>query len=274
MRPKRLKQQFKLHVPRVTAEELAANETLMSGHWAYILTGEVPKWPAMKKWTLDYLKKAIPQEWVDFYPYNMYKMGNKPYVQRYSEAVEKFKQPKQGSNSRYMQMRLSLAGWERLVEDLAELPPVFWTEAEWINSCFNKSADANGLPVRDNAAIDNFFRVNQWNFLLVGEEGTGIFFHKVPPALSMHCRWLSVNNSGPTLANRTIWPQQAGRPTSSAASDGCCARTTRQPISWAMTKVFSPWGLRFHFAPPSDCCPDIQIVLWSSTATVRCCHFR
>ena len=31
---------------------------------------------------------------------------------------------------------------------------------------------------RDYGAIDNFFRVNQWNFLLIGETGTGIFFHK------------------------------------------------------------------------------------------------
>ena len=31
---------------------------------------------------------------------------------------------------------------------------------------------------RDADAIDNFFRVNQWNFLLIGEKGTGIFFHK------------------------------------------------------------------------------------------------
>jgi hypothetical protein len=52
----------------VTAEELAANATLMSGHWAYILTGEVDKWPAMKRWSLDYLKEKIPQEWVDYYP--------------------------------------------------------------------------------------------------------------------------------------------------------------------------------------------------------------
>ena len=40
----------------------------MSGHWAYILTGEVDKWPAMKRWSLDYLKEKIPQEWVDYYP--------------------------------------------------------------------------------------------------------------------------------------------------------------------------------------------------------------
>lgn len=168
----RPRQLFKLEIPRVTAAELAANETLMSGHWPYVLTGEVDKWPAMKKWgDLDYLLRKIPSEWVDFYPRNMYKLGSKPYVQPYSEALPRFRQ--NTGESKYMQMRLSLGGWEALLPDLAPLPPEFWTEAEWIDQCM---AHPNGT--RDHDAIDNFFRVNQWNFLLIGEKGTGIFFHK------------------------------------------------------------------------------------------------
>ena len=170
--PRLPRQQYALHIPRVTAAELAANATLMSGHWPYVLTGEVDKWPAMDKWKdLDYLKRKIPKEWVDFYPRNMYKMGNKPYVQPYDEALPRFRQ--QTGESKYMQMRLSLGGWEELLPDLAPLPPEFWTEAEWIDDCM---ATPNGT--RDYGAIDNFFRVNQWNFLLIGETGTGIFFHK------------------------------------------------------------------------------------------------
>jgi len=170
--PSRPRQLYKLHIPRVTAAELAANSTLMSGHWPYVLTGEVDKWPAMDKWKdLNYLLRKIPNEWVDFYPTNMYKLGSKPYVQPYSEALPKFRQ--QTGQSKYMQMRLSLPGWETLLPDLAALPPEFWTEAEWIDECMSH---ANGT--RDHDAIDNFFRVNQWNFLLIGEKGTGIFFHK------------------------------------------------------------------------------------------------
>ena len=26
------------------------------------------RWPAMKRWTLDYLVQRIPKEWVDYYP--------------------------------------------------------------------------------------------------------------------------------------------------------------------------------------------------------------
>ena len=170
--PAKPRQMFKLHIPRVTAEELAANSTLMSGHWPYVLTGEVDKWPAMQKWQdLDYLLGKIPNEWVDFYPRNMYKLGSKPYVQPYSEALPRFRQDT--GYSKYMQMRLSLQGWETLLPDLKALPPEFWTEAEWIDSCMSHD---NGT--RDHDAIDNFFRVNQWNFLLIGEKGTGIFFHK------------------------------------------------------------------------------------------------
>ena len=107
LRPRQL---FKLEIPRVTAAELAANETLMSGHWPYVLTGEVDKWPAAKKWgDLNYLLNKIPSEWVDFYPRNMYQLGSKPYVQPYSEALPRFRQ--NTGESKYMQMRLSLAGW-------------------------------------------------------------------------------------------------------------------------------------------------------------------
>ncbi len=170
--PSRPRQLYKLHIPRVTAEELAANSTLMSGHWPYVLTGEADKWPAMEKWKdLNYLLRKIPDEWVDFYPRNMYQLGSKPYVQPYSEALPKFRQ--QTGQSKYMQMRLSLQGWETLLPDLKALPPEFWTEAEWIDDCMSHE---NGT--RDHNAIDNFFRVNQWNFLLIGEKGTGIFFHK------------------------------------------------------------------------------------------------
>lgn len=92
---------------------------------------------------------------------------------------------------RYMQYRLSLQGWHTLEEDLFSpiinttegdkinkkdevinsvqrrryLPSVLWTEADWIG-CFGTDD-----------VIDNFYRTNQWNMLLIGEVGTGIFFH-------------------------------------------------------------------------------------------------
>ena len=76
----------------------------------------------------------------------MYKHGNKPYVQHYREAVQKFSAPSEG-HSRYMQMRLSLAGWDKLRVDMAELPKAFWTEAEWIDACMSK-ASTSGERVR------------------------------------------------------------------------------------------------------------------------------
>ena len=41
-----------------------------------------------------------------------------------------------------------------------------WTEADWIHKC-----------METDALIDNFYRVNQWNMMLIGEENTGIFLH-------------------------------------------------------------------------------------------------
>eukprot|EP01050_Picozoa_sp_SAG11_P016597 SAG11_NODE_2285_length_3571_cov_2.005184_5_plen_99_part_00 len=43
-----------------------------------------------------------------------------------------------------MQMRLSLGGWDALGEDLAAMPPSFWTEAAWIDECFRNDTGRCG----------------------------------------------------------------------------------------------------------------------------------
>ena len=189
------KQKFKLTIPRVTMAELARNKTLLSGHWPYVITDAMKGWDAMDKWNdgdgLDYLESILKDEWVDFYSENMYSLGNKPILYRFSQANERWKTPKARDRGqpRYMQFRLSLPGWLDLKEDLRVtneansvaakqalngagtadgryLPNSMWTEDDWIDKCLDDEKD-----------IDNFFRVNQWNMLLIGEVGTGIFFH-------------------------------------------------------------------------------------------------
>lgn len=61
------KQHFTLEIPRVTIDELAKNSTLRTGLHAYVLSGFAQQWNAIN-WTLDYLTKKIPFEWVDYYP--------------------------------------------------------------------------------------------------------------------------------------------------------------------------------------------------------------
>ena len=51
---RRPKQAYALHVPRVTAAELAANATLMSGHWPYILTVRRRPLPAPPAFFFDF----------------------------------------------------------------------------------------------------------------------------------------------------------------------------------------------------------------------------
>merc|ERR1719161_3328032 len=53
------------------------------------------------------------------------------------------------------------------------LPDVFWDDDGWINDCMRKE---DGKI--DSMAIDNFFTTQQWKFLLIGEKGTNMFFHK------------------------------------------------------------------------------------------------
>jgi len=166
------KQMFALEIPKVTVEQLAVNRTLRSGLHAYVLTGHVKKQWRAANWTLDYLRKKIPFEWVDFYDTNMKDPGNKPYLLKFKEALPKF-QHKTGV-PRYLQLRLSLRGWKRLRKDFQPLPDpaVFWSDEEWITKCMRK----NGKP--DLVAIDNFYTTVQWKFLLIGEAGTSMFFHQ------------------------------------------------------------------------------------------------
>jgi len=167
-----VKQRFNMEIPRVTVEDLAKNATLRTGLYAYVLTGHVrSQWKA-SNWTLDYLHKKIPFEWVDFYDQNMKDVGNKPFLFKYAEALPHFNQ-KIGI-PRYMQLRLSLRGWKRLRKDLVPLPDpsVFWSDEEWIFKCMRK----DGRP--DDKAMDNFYTTVQWKFLLIGEKGTQMFFHQ------------------------------------------------------------------------------------------------
>ncbi|CAE8606549.1 unnamed protein product, partial [Polarella glacialis] len=176
---KRKKQKFKLEIPRVTVEELANNDTLKSGLHAYVLHGFAKeKWTAMN-WTLDYLKEKIPFEWVDYYPNNMRDVGSKPFLHNFEKLVPDFKKPHH--TPRYMQIRLGRRGWERLKKDFnpKPLPDVFWDDDEWIKQCMVKE---DGKA--DKQAIDNFFVTQQWKFLLIGEKGTSMFFHKDGTAAS------------------------------------------------------------------------------------------
>eukprot|EP00929_Paragymnodinium_shiwhaense_P120205 TRINITY_DN92106_c0_g1_i1.p1 TRINITY_DN92106_c0_g1~~TRINITY_DN92106_c0_g1_i1.p1 ORF type:complete len:373 (-),score=100.27 TRINITY_DN92106_c0_g1_i1:175-1293(-) len=166
-------QKFELHIPRVTTEMLEKNATLRTGLHPYVLIGhmEHKQWKAMN-WTLDYLHKKIPFEWVDYYEKSLKDENAKPYLFKYQDALPRFK--KETGHPRYMQLRLSLRGWQRLRKDLEPLPvrDIFWSDEEWIAKCMQK----DGKP--DKVAIDNFYTTVQWKFLLIGEKGTTMFLHK------------------------------------------------------------------------------------------------
>lgn len=172
-------QQFALTIPRVTTAELERNRTLRSGLHAYVLTDHVGgRWKAMT-WTLDYIKKTIPFEWVDYYPTNMDNVGSKPHLYKLEDAMPRFLQ--KSEKPKYMQMRIGFRGWKRLKKDFVPkpLPDVFWDDDEWISSCMRKPDGKSDKP-----AIDNFFTTQQWKFLLIGEKGTSMFFHKDGTAAS------------------------------------------------------------------------------------------
>ena len=222
-------QPFALEVPRVTAAELAANETLLTGHWPYVLVGEASKWDALERWDLAYLEGRIPMEWVDYYPENMLSLGKKPFLYRYKDVLPEFRRP--SASPRYMQMRLSLSGWEELERDLEDVPSVFYTEAEWIGDGL-EGADGH----MDRAAVDNFYRVNQWNFLLIGENGTGIFFHRDhlsaaswQAAIKGRKRWILCPHDQEHLLSSSIDPFDGAHRRDAAFAAAYCGEVTVAP---------------------------------------------
>lgn len=165
-------QQFAMPIPRVTESELQNNATLRTGLHPYILTGLVnTKWKAAN-WTLDYLATQIPFEWVDYYEKNLDTEQQRPFLLKFEDALPRFK--KKSDIPRYMQLRLGLQGWDAIRHDLEPKPDpqLFWDDDGWIAECMSK----DGKPDRE--AIDNFFKVRQWKFLLIGDKGASMFLHK------------------------------------------------------------------------------------------------
>lgn len=176
---KAAEQRFLLDIPRITTAELERNQSLRSGLHAYIVTDWVgSRWSA-SSWTLEYLRQKIPFEWVDYYPNNMEDPGSKPYLYRFEEALPQFLQ--KSKIPKYMQLRLGLRGWNRLKKDInpKPVPEVFWDDDSWIGQCMKKPSGKV-----DREAVDNFFVTQQWKFLLIGEKGTSMFFHKDGTAAS------------------------------------------------------------------------------------------
>lgn len=224
-------QEFKLHIPKVSLEELSANRTLRSGLHAYVLRDFLGNHWKAASWTLDYLKEKIPFEWVDYYPENMLDETKKPFLLKFSEAVQRFQQP--SDIPRYMQIRLGRRGWQRLKKDLQPkpLPDVFWDDDEWIFSCMR---DAAGKV--DKGAIDNFFVTNQWKFLLIGEEGTTMFFHKDGTASSSWQaqlvgtkRWTLCPNSESHLLHIRLDPWRPDYQKFPAFAQALCGQVTVSP---------------------------------------------
>ena len=66
-------QKFSMPIPRLTTRELLLDKQLLTGNYPFVITDAMVDWPALNKWrSLDYLDRIVPQEWVDFYPRNMF----------------------------------------------------------------------------------------------------------------------------------------------------------------------------------------------------------
>jgi hypothetical protein len=162
------RQPFELDVPRVTEDELAQSPALLAGRAPFILTGVASRWPSAKRWKLDHLATSIPDEWASSHPGRAGSLPFREAVQQFQQNPASFANSGDPNDVPHLRVRLSLQGAHQLGRDIGRLPKAFfWAEDRWIAQCMQLP---NGTV--DTAAVDNWFKVNSWNVLLVGAAGS------------------------------------------------------------------------------------------------------
>jgi Cupin-like domain len=160
-------------IPRIHVNDMHKSENIayLMGTKPFILLG------AMDNWDLDYwqaynLAAQFPESIVDFYPHNMDKVDNHPYLTPMSSAVHEMFQPSGAYpyNSHipgtYLQWNVNITDWARLRKHMDPMPHSFIRDEEWLDSCLST----------DELRQEYTKRVH-WRMVLIGTKGAGMFNH-------------------------------------------------------------------------------------------------
>jgi hypothetical protein len=156
-------------IARLTLDELRISDKYRNNEKPFILVGANP---ATSEWTTEYLSSLFPDKIVDYYPNNMDKVDNKPYLKPLSEAMDGFKEARykregKGGHKRqppYIQWRMDLESIQMLHSSGGlQWPFIVQPDMAWMHQCM---PDPN-----------NMIRFAQWNMMSVGMKGSSMFFH-------------------------------------------------------------------------------------------------
>ena len=184
-------------IPRVTAEELEQPgfEAYKARRRPFILTGAMGGWQALARWPIDrdapplgsYLAQKFPAEVSDYYPHNMDRPGQHPYLARFNfglshllnpEHENRFGYPLENQPGRYLHLQLTPRRWREL-ERAGDLPTAksghkHLTAAQdnwWMRRCLRTDAHPG------DTLAEEYHLKTHWKIILIGSEGAGMFNH-------------------------------------------------------------------------------------------------
>ena len=130
---------------------------------------------AEETWSVEWFRREFGDEVVDYYREGMLDLSNKPFLRQFRDvggdwAAAGSPAWQQRRTTPYMQWRQNMGSWRRLKKTLEALPRWFTVDEAWMKSC---------LPPRspEEWPADNWLRHCHWKVLVIGKEGSGMFFH-------------------------------------------------------------------------------------------------
>lgn len=168
-----VKQHVVKPLPRVPLEKFYDPEyaSFRRMETPFLMPGAAAKWPAMKKWNLDWLATTMGTRRADFYPHNMWHETARPFMTSMEEAVAELRAPSgrypkdAGHTGTYIHWNMNMHDWAAVARDMGPLPRELTADDDWLAGCLPPPLDSE------------FLIATHWRMLIVGDEGAGMFNH-------------------------------------------------------------------------------------------------
>ena len=125
-------------------------------------------------------KKNYSRSIVDYYPKNLAKTADKPYLREMGSVMDEFVNvpTKESPNfeerydhSRYIHWRMTLPEYTQIESMFSPLPKFMKVDEVWMKKCFPGKRSESDWP------LNNFFRHAHWRIIVIGERYSSMFLH-------------------------------------------------------------------------------------------------
>lgn len=167
-------------LPRISAAELSdPSSVYYGGNLPFVLSLNQSTssgvGSAEELWSVKWFGKRFGEEIVDYYPEGMLDITSRPYLRTMKDVGRDWAATSSPAwearrSTPYIQWRLNMGAWRKLKKTLEALPQWFTVDEAWMKTC---------LPARspEEWPADNWLRHCHWKVLVVGKNGSGMFFH-------------------------------------------------------------------------------------------------